>query len=66
MSKTIKAFFTENFPGMTVEEACQSILDELDDIESKTGIDTGTFKLLVEAMLDDAHDTFSSDEDDDA
>lgn len=63
MTKTLKQFFTTNYPGMTTEDACQSILDELDDIEVRSGTDTGTFRALIETILDDLTDDFTESDD---
>lgn len=65
MTKAVKAYFAETFPGLTHEEACQSILDELNDLESHTGYDTGSIKTLVETLLDDLCDSYSDDEEED-
>ncbi len=62
MTRTMKAYFTENFPGMTVEESLQEILEELNDMESENGVDTGKFRELVEVLLDDFHASYGEDD----
>ncbi len=66
ITKTLKQFFATNYPGMSIEDACQSILDELGDLEVRFGVDTSTFKSLVETILEDLHDSYAgTDQDDD-
>jgi len=66
MTRTLKQFFATHYPGMPIEDACQSILDELGEIEVRYGVDTGTFKSLVETILEDLTDNYTdADPDDD-
>lgn len=65
MTRTMKAYFAENFPGMTVEESLQEILEELSILETENCVDTSKFRALVETLLDDLHASYGEDDYDD-
>lgn len=61
MTKSIKFFFETNFPGITPEEACQSMIDELAEMETHTAQNTETIREFIETILADFNDSYETE-----